>query len=196
MLIYDVSKYVYHICWIWTQFVLIIRKNLGRKNSIITFFQIYFFGLTENISFHPIPLSRSLFTSIEQKNLFFFAFQCCHLFHTKMAMWRLTRAPIPRQMFSFTRTHTDEKRDFIRWRIRTNAAEIVLAMQNHVECYSSTFSRPALARLLHVRERMRQTDESQRASLVHSFMGNGVRCMCAWFRSMRVEHTLYGFIHI
>lgn len=55
---------LYHTRWFWTQFIWWdILINWAKKFE--------FFGFTEIISFHPIPLSRSLFTSIERKkNLF------------------------------------------------------------------------------------------------------------------------------
>lgn len=105
-------------------------RKIVRKNSITFFYikYIFFFVLTENISFHPIPLSRSLFTSIEQKSLFL----------------RFSMLPLISHENSYVKAYTRTNTTLNalihiqiswRWRIRTNG-EIVLAMQNHVEWLS------------------------------------------------------------
>lgn len=59
------TMYITHVGY-WTQFFFHFESGKNSNFLII----LYFFGLTENISFHPIPLSHSLFTS--KKNLFSF----------------------------------------------------------------------------------------------------------------------------
>lgn len=85
---------LYHTRWFWTQFIWWdILINWAKKFE--------FFGFTEIISFHPIPLSRSLFSSIERKKIFFFSFSMLPLISHENLVWRLTRAPIQLQCHLF-----------------------------------------------------------------------------------------------